>query len=425
MPVFEAGTAVGDADRYRRFFGIGQKVAIAAWATALAIAMATIGSQTAQAQTYNVIYNFTGGRDGASPEAGLTIDRGGNLYGTTNGGGAGYGAVFKLAHKSSTWVLSPLYNFAGGSDGSGTYSGVVFGPDGSLYGVTYGTDVGLGTVFKLQPPATACKTALCPWTETVLYRFTGGSDGANPEGDLTFDQAGSLYGVTLGGGYGFGVVYELTPSNGGWTQSILHSFEQGKDGVFPAAGVIFDKTGNLYGTTAFGGTHGLGVVFQLTPSGSGWTENLLYTFQGGSDGGVPLAGLIFDNSGNLYGATSEHGTGSCGTAFELMPLDGTWSFSLLYSFGGSSGCGPQASLMLDQAGNLYGTTLNGGANGQGSVFKLTPSNGTWIYTSLHDFAGPDGAFPVSNLVFDANGNFYGTASEGGAAGYGVIYQIAP
>ena len=410
-------------DRYQQFPSISQKL-IAALAVALATAIATIAPQPVQAQSYNVILNFTGGRDGGEPEAGLTIDVAGNLYGTANLGGAGYGTVFKLAYRSSNWTLNPLYSFAGGADGSGTYSRVVFGPDGSLYGVTFGTESGYGTVFKLQPPLSVCKTALCPWTETVLYRFTGGGDGANPEGDLTFNQAGALYGATLAGGEGYGVVYALTPSNGGWTQSVLHSFERGSDGVFPSAGVIFDKSGNLYGTTAYGSPHGLGVVYQLTPSGLGWTENVLYDFLGGSDGGVPLAGVILDGSGNLYGVTSQDGTGGCGTAFELTPMNGSWNFALLYSFG-SSGCGPEASLAFDPAGDLYGTTLSGGANGQGAVFRLTPSNGTWTYTSLHDFTGADGASPVSNIVFDANGNLYGTASEGGAYGYGVVFQITP
>jgi len=410
------------SDQDQRLSAILQKAVIAF--VAATASMTIVGPQPAHAQTYRVIYNFTNGHDGANPEAGLTIDRGGNLYGTTNAGGVGYGGVFRLARNNSSWILSPLHSFAGGMDGAGTYSRVVSGLDGSLYGVTYGTDGGSGTVFRLQPPLAACKTALCPWTETVLYRFTGGSDGANPEGDLTFDQGGNIYGATLAGGSGYGVVYELTPSSGGWTQRVLHSFTQGLDGVFPAAGVVFDQAGNLYGTTAYGNPHGLGlgVVYQLTPSGSGWNENFLYAFTGGNDGGVPLAGLILDTAGNLYGATSEHGTGNGGTAFELTAANGGWSFGLLYSF---AGCGPEASLTFDQAGNLYGTTLCGGANGQGAVFRLTPSNGIWTYTSLHDFAGPDGAFPVSNVVFDANGNLYGTASEGGADGYGVVFQITP
>jgi len=415
---------MGKASYLSLFPVIRRKAAIAGLAV-LAAATATVVPQPVQAQSYKVIFNFTLGGDGGSPEAGLTIDHAGNLYGTTNSGGVGYGTVFKLTYKNSVWLLNVLHSFAGGNDGSGTYSPVVFGADGSLYGATFGTASGYGTVFKLQPPLSACKTALCAWTETVLYRFTGGSDGANPEGDLTFDQAGNLYGATMAGGYGYGVVYKLTPSSGGWTESVLHSFERGSDGVFPAAGVIFDKSGNLYGTTAYGSQHGLGVVYQLTPSGLGWTENILYTFLGGKDGGVPLAGLIFDTSGNLYGATSQNGSASGGTAFELASMNGSWNFALLYGFAGSAGCGPQASLAFDQAGNLYGTTVCGGLYGQGSVFKLTLSGGTWNYTSLHDFDGPDGAFPVSNIVFDANGNLYGTAAGGGTYGYGVVFQIMP
>jgi len=417
---------MGNTDPNRRFLGMCGKATMAALAATLMAALTTIGTLPAEAQNYSAIYTFTGGHDGANPEAGLSIDHGGNLYGTTLRGGAGFGATFKLANKNSSWIFSPLYSFAGGSDGAGTYSRVVFGPDGSLYGVTYGTDGGFGTVFRLQPAVTACKSVLCPWAETVLYRFTGGSDGANPDGDLTFDQEGNIYGVTLNGGGGYGVVYELTRSNGGWTQSVLYTFEkQGAGGTRPTAGMIFDNAGNLYGTAAFGGAHGLGVVFQLTPSGSGWTENVLYTFQGGNDGGAPIGGLIFDSSGNLYGSTFQNGTGGGGTAFELTPQNGKWNFSLLYSFAGASGCGPQASLVFDQAGNLYGTTLCDGANGKGSVFKLTPSNGTWTYTSLHDFAGSEGSYPFSNLVFDASGNLYGTASQGGANGVGVVFQITP
>jgi uncharacterized repeat protein (TIGR03803 family) len=397
---------------------------MAALAAMLVAMLTTIGSLPAEAQTYAAIYSFTGGHDGGNPEAGLSIDRAGNLYGTALDGGVGFGTAFKLAHKNSNWIFNPLYSFAGGSDGAGTYSRVIFGPDGSLYGVTYGTDGGFGTIFKLQPPATACKSALCAWTETVLYRFTGGSDGANPEGDLTFDQAGNIYGVTLRGGDGYGVVYELKRSGGGWTQSVLHTFEPGSGGTHPTAGLIFDKTGNLYGTAAFGGL-GFGVVFQLTPSGSGWTENTLYVFQGENDGGAPIGGLIFDSSGNLYGSTFQNGAGSGGTAFELVAQSGKWTFALLYSFAGTSGCGPQASLAFDQSGNLYGTTLCDGANGQGSVFKLTPSSGAWIYTSLHDFAGSDGGYPFSNLVFDTSGNLYGTASQGGANGVGVVFQVTP
>jgi uncharacterized repeat protein (TIGR03803 family) len=259
-----------------------------------------------------------------------------------------------------------------------------------------------------------------------------------------FDQAGNLYGTTSGGGggncdsgYGCGVVYELAASNGKWTEKVLYPFGGGADGAAPnLAAVIFDKAGNLYGTTYLGGDlgacygYGCGVVFQLTPSGSDWTEQVLYTFTGGNDGQKPVGGLIFDGSGNLYGSTSTSGTGDGGTVFELTPSNDNWVPSFLYSFQGG---GPYASLSMRAAGNLYGTDDGGGAYGDGSIFKLTPNaDGTWTYTSLHDFAGgSDGDGPISNVIFDAKGNLYGTAMSGGdlhcggGFGCGVIWEITP
>lgn len=220
------------------------------------------------AQTFTVLHSFTGGSDGANPYAGLTLDVAGNLYGTTYYGGdgngtAGSGAVFKLAYRNSGWILTPLYSFAGGSDGANPYGGVIFGPDGSLYGTTYADgqtcslSSGCGTVFNLKPTATACTSALCAWTETVLHRFAGGDDGGKPTGDVIFDQAGDMYGSTYGGisvpGTP-GTVYELIPSNGGWMESVLNDFPccNQNDGT-PWGGVISDRSGNLYGATPGGG----------------------------------------------------------------------------------------------------------------------------------------------------------------------------
>ena len=284
-------------------------------------------------------------------------------------------------------------------------------------------------MFKLAPALSACKTALCPWTETVLYRFTGGKDGANPPyGDLVFDQAGNAYGTTFNGGsYSVGNVYELTPSNGGWEQSVLYAFNNsGNDGIRPFSGVVFDKVGNLYGTTsAWGGGNRYGTVFQLTPSGSGWTESILYAFQGLNDGQAPEGGVIFDPSGNIYGTTS--GGPGGGTVFELTPSGGGWTFSLIHTF--AAGIGPLSSLARDAAGNLYGTAFTSGAKGYGSVFKLTYSGGIWTYTTLHDFTGgTDGGNPIGNVIVDASGNVYGTASSvsmGGPYGPGVVFEIAP
>jgi uncharacterized repeat protein (TIGR03803 family) len=259
----------------------------------------------------------------------------------------------------------------------------------------------------------------------VLYRFAGGSDGAYPIGQLVFDPSGDIYGTTFD--YlqfgSLGTVFELTPSGGGWTKSNVHRFD-GSDGQYPTAGLIFDQSGNLYGTTYYGGTHGYGAVYQLTPSGSGWTENLLYSFQNGNDGADVAAGLTFDNSGNLYGATSAGGSGGGGTVFELTSSGGHWTPNVIYSFAGSGG--PASSLVMDTAGNLYGTTVQDGAYRAGNVFKLTSSGGGWTYTDLYDFTGgSDGANPFGGVTLDANGNLYGTTESGGANGAGVIWEITP
>jgi len=387
----------------------------------------------AQAQTYNILHNFTGGLDGLQPWAGLTLDQTGNLYGTTfEGGRTGNGTVFKLSHESSSWIFSPLYNFNGGNDAHAPQARVIFGPDGTLYGTTYAggnngcEGVGCGAVFNLKPTPTAPPTALTPWIETVLYRFTGRADGSGPGyGDLVFDQAGNLYGTTIyGGNNQDGVVYELSPSGGGWTESVLYSFTGKQDGSNPYSGVIFDQAGNLYGTNTTG-LDAYGRVYQLTPSGPPWIEHSLYGFTGGNDGAYPVGGVIFDQSGNLYGTTNSIAYGGGGTIFELKPSTGGWMFNLLYSFTGNTLQGPYSSLAMDAAGNLYGTTYGEGAYSLGSVFKLTPSVGSWIYTDLHDFSGSDGQNPVGGVVLDASGNLYGTASKGGAHGDGVVWEITP
>jgi uncharacterized repeat protein (TIGR03803 family) len=407
------------------------RLATAALAIATVFAPTVVLTQSAQAQTYNVIHTFTGGGDGGNPEAGLTMDQAGNLYGTASvGGGSGNGTAFKLSKKGSGWVFTPLYSFQGPPDGATPEARVIFGPGGSLYGTTYFGGGGVGTVFSLKPYPTACKTALCGWQGTVLYSFTGGNDGRNPAlGDLIFDQAGNLYGTTSdGGAYGYGTAFELVPSQGGWTEKILYSFTGGNDGSQPFAGLIFDNAGNLYGTTVYGGTYGWGTVYELTPSGSHWKVNVLYAFQGENDGGYPFGGLIFDQSGNLYGDTWSAGQDNGGTVFELAPSNGSWTYSVIYNFDGSGMYGSAASLVMDGAGNLYGTTLNDGHGpyGSGNVFKLTPSGGGWTYTSLYDFTGgSDGAEPISNVIFDANGNLYGTTYYGGVNNNGVVWEITP
>ena len=218
-------------------------------------------------------------------------------------------------------------------------------------------------------------------------------------------------------------------------ETLLATFDaNGNDGSHPYAGLVFDQAGNLYGTTTYGGVNGHGTVFELSPSGSGWVLQTLYSFQSPSDGGHPYAGLIFDSVGNLYGATTDGGSGNGGTVFELSPSGGGWNFQVLYSFAGPRGGlfpGPIANLTFDHSGNLYGTTHVDGLFNYGSVFKLTHGSGGWTYTSLHDFSGAgDGGYPRSQPVFDASGNLYGTASEGGSvacgqASCGVVFEITP
>lgn len=389
----------------------------------------TITATPAQGQTFKVIHNFSGGADGAYGYVGVTPDRSGNLYGTAWAGGTyGNGTVFKLSHSGSGWVLTTLYKFAGGNDGATPWGRVALAQDGSLYGTTAygGGSCDCGTVFHLRPSPSAPRTALAPWNETVIHRFAG-ADGQMPLGDLTFDSSGNIYGTTFeGGSAGNGVVYELTPSGGDWTETVVYSPANSGIGTLVDDGIVFDNSGDINGVFALGGPYGYGAVYQLSPSGSGWIEQTVYGFTGGSDGAEPFAGLMRDSSGNLYGATIGDGNGGGGTEFELINSNGAWTFTTLYGFSGSYGGGPDEKPVMDAAGNLYGTTGGDGAHGYGSAFKLAQSNGSWTYTSFHDFTGgSDGANPTCVLVFDASGNLYGTTRGGGAYGYGVVFEITP
>ncbi len=390
----------------------------------------------AHGQTYQVLHSFTGGADGGRPQSGLTMDAKGNFYGTASSGGSGYGTIFKLTREGSGWLLTPLYLFAGGNDGANPGGRVALAQDKTLFGTTYfgGSYYGgggWGTAFHLTPSSTVPASALAPWNETVVVRFTG-SNGQYPSGDLIFDPSGNIYGTTALGGQlrALGTIYELTPYGGGWTETVLYS---PSEYCCPGGGVIFDRSGNLYGVFGESFPSGGGAVYELSPSASGWIEQTLYTFTGGSDGSSPAGGLIMDASGNLYGTTTAGGADQwSGTVFQLMPAHGGgWTFNLLYTFPASGnegllGNGSYAALAMDAAGSLYGTTFGGGANRVGSVFKLTPSSGVWTYTSLHDFTGgTDGGGAYSNVVFDSSGNLYGTAEWGGAYGNGVVWEITP
>jgi len=359
-----------------------------------------------------ILYGFgsqTG--DGAYPRAVLVVDPAGNLFGTTYVGGAyNSGAVFELIRKSDgDWTEKILYSFGGGADGAFPAAGMILDPAGNLYGTTYaGGSNAEGTVFQLAPKAGGS------WTEKVLHSFGNGKDGEHPYSGLVLGAAGNLYGTTyVGGANNMGIVFQLTPkARGKWAEHVVHSFS-GKDGAYSYAGLITDAAGDLYGTTHSGGADGFGTVFELTPkAGGGWTEHVLHSFNG-TDGEEATAGLIFDHSGNLYGATAI-------TIFELMrKAGGGWVEKVLHNSGSTAG------LIFDGVGRLYGTTYVGGSYGEGTVFELTDkADGKWKYLVVYSFLGSvDGANPFAGLALDRSGNMYGTTYGGGAYNLGTVFEI--
>jgi uncharacterized repeat protein (TIGR03803 family) len=402
--------------------GVGSWIVRAAVILAGFLVFAGVG---AQAQTFTVLHQFSG-PDGAAPVAGLTMDRAGNLYGTALIGGQGFqycnlgcGTVFKLTHSGSGWVFTPIYRFSG-QDGANPQARVVFGPDGALYGTaTQGGANGRGVVFQLRPSATFCKAIQCPWTETILHNFARSNDGSYPgSGDLLFDSAGNIWGTTGDGGDSFsGTVYQLVRSNGSWTENVIHSFGAPGDGSRPAAGLIMDSQGNLYGTTQNGGSTQGGTVYQLTPSGAGWTETVIHSFDNATEGSIPLGGVIFDAAGNLYGTTSAGGLSFSGGVYELTPTGNGWVSNLLYFFTNAY-VGSRASLTFGANGKLYGTLDLADVD----VFELTQSGGTWTQTGIY---GRTNDVPEGNVIFDANGNLYTTGSQGGPNQDGLVLQITP
>ncbi len=385
----------------------------------------------ARAATEQVLHNFTGAT-GASPYAALIFDGAGNLYGTTLDGGddkacsGGCGVVFELTPASGgTWTQTVIHTFRG-KDGANPMAGLVFDKAGNLYGTTrYGGGHDEGVVFELTPASGD------GWKEKILHSFYRPYGGELPVAGLVFDAAGNLYGTTLAG-Y-FGAVYELAPTSSGWTYKVLHTF-YGLHGKYLFGGLVLDQAGNLYGTTANGGhKNGGGLVFELTPTASGpWTETVLYEFQGrkrsGKDGRAPVSELVFDKQGSLYGTTSEGGPHhSRGTIFKLTPSSGGgWKETVLHYGGEKGGYGYKSGLIFDAEGNLYGTAAGGGGLGSGTVFRLTPtSSGFWKETVLHSFGAGDGESPVAKLVFDSAGNLYGTTLGGGTSSDGTVFEVTP
>jgi len=399
-------------------FGTGSRAS--AFALALAFAFALAARTPAQGQTFRILHAFSG-TEGEAPNAGLTLGGDGTFYGTASEGGLyGNGTVFELTERSSGWILLPIYSFKNDYDGANPLSPVTFGPDGSLYGTTIGYYDGQGTLFNLKPLATPPPSPLTPWQFTLLHTFTGvNGDGDQPlYGPLMFDRAGNIYGTTQfgGGSNDFGTVWEASPNGSGWTESVLARFTLPSNG--PYSNVVMDNAGNLYGTTGTGSA-----IFKLSRNGSGWTSTILHTFTG-RDGSLAYGGLVKDQAGNLYGGTADGGTNGCGVVYELSPSGSGWTFHVLYDFA-CPGEGIVGELTLDAAGNLYGVRYSGGADGNGMLFKMTPSNGSWTFTDLADFTNAAGRFAFGSVIFDASGNIYGTTESGGLYGYGTVWEFTP
>jgi uncharacterized repeat protein (TIGR03803 family) len=420
-----------------------------------------------------VLYSFQGGNDGQSPAGGVVFDKAGNLYGATYEGGStcpspGCGTIFQLSPgNGGTWTETILYEF-NGNQGSRPEGGVIADKSGNLYGTTayggggtcilLGGNVGCGVAYELSPPAKKGGQ----WTYTILYNFQGGKDGQIPQGNLTLDKAGNVYGATLyGGGYGScnapyfqhcGIVFKLSPSKqkgGGWAEKALYSFKSGTDGASPNGGLLLDSKGVIYGTTFAGGTRncayqgyvGCGTAFKLKPpSGKSgkWSEKQLHVFSGKNDGANPAGGLVFDAKGSLYGIAEAGGYNNegDGVAFRLTSVDGDgWKETVLHVFSSnnSGGATPLAGLLFDAHGDLYGTASWGHVS-EGDVFRIEPPSrkgGDWTLGALYGFAGPpDGATPGAGLVLDKHGNLYSTTQMGGTGqvcdgGCGIVFEVSP
>jgi uncharacterized repeat protein (TIGR03803 family) len=392
--------------------------------------------------------------NGAIPEAGLIADSQGNLYGTTAYGGKyNFGNVFEVTRsENGSWQIVDLYDFTGGPDGGDPLGGVVLDASGNLYGTTslggQGKCVkagsqwfGCGLVFELSHVGST-------WQESVLFNFLPGvTKGIIPSAGLVFDKVGNLYGTTWAPGivatptsrpvntfWGCnfpgcgGTVFELSPTSNGWKETDIYAFTGASDGSSPQANLVFDDADNLYGTTYYGGNsgYGFGVVFELSPNGTGWKETVLHTFTGQADGKYPQASVLIGSAGELYGTATAGGDSAQGTVFEITP--GSNQFSVLHSFtGGADGGTPYAAVISDALGNLYGTTFYGGDGGVwGVVYQLTPSHGNWTETVLHTFQLTEGANPWAPLLMGPDRRLYGTTANGGSTGTaGTVFELLP
>jgi uncharacterized repeat protein (TIGR03803 family) len=395
----------------------------------------TTSSPSSAAGDYKMLYSFQGedeinddDDDGSNAATGLIFDVTGNAYGTTVTGGVdNCGTVFELKRLGhGQWQEIVLYSFTCFNDGKNPHGGVAFDKAGNLVGTTVAggsggicSGDGCGVVFELSPTG-----------EKVLYNFTGGNDGFGPGSPLTVDGAGDLFGMTPdGGAFSSGTIFELSLKNSDWHLHTIHAFTGRDDGAVGSLGPLFlDATGKLYGVAELGGRRSAGTAFRLVRGQSGvWNFTTLYTFKGQPDAGSPYGGLIPDAAGNLYGTTYYGGSAGLGAVYELSPGRNGWTEQILYNFlGGTDGSYPTTTLLFDAAHNLYGTTSTGGRPSCdcGTIFKLKPN--PWTESIVHDFGVmPDGSYPYYNLTPGPGGGLYGATTYGGVDGFGAVFELAP
>lgn len=390
-------------------------------ATSLLITAAWAASAT------KLVYSFGGNADGEYTDTELVRDSAGNLYGTSVQGGIfGGGTVFQV---NPAGVHTVLYDFTGGADGGEPYKGVTLDAQGNLYGtaVTGGggsCEGGCGVVYKLSNSGGS-------WNQTVIHTFTG-SDGSGPGSPVAIDKNGDVFGTTpTGGANGIGVVYQLREDAGAWKFRVIHTFTGGDDGGGGSASrLLIDAAGNLFGVCTVGGANGFGTVFEMSQHQGQWQFTTLYAFKDSPDGALPYGGLVADRAGSLFGTTYYAGANDLGTIYQLTKINGVWTERVLYSFqGGSDGGSPISTLVADAAGNLYGTTSEGGAAacGCGTIFKMSrDTTGKWTETVAYRFPGtPQPGFAYNGLVADPSGIFYGATVHGGSGNDGAIYKFRP
>jgi uncharacterized repeat protein (TIGR03803 family) len=400
---------------------------------ALLVVAALLAAAAPAVAGETVLYSFADGTDGGGPSGNLTV-AGGDLYGTAHFGGittcggfvgGGCGVVYRLTPAQGGWTEQALYAFGDGTDGGFPNAGVVVDNSGNVYGAasTGGNtacSIGCGVVYEVSPHGSA-------WSERVLHAFDG-TDGEFPNAPLWVDPAGNFYSTTWhGGASGSGEVFALKHSGSTWNETVLHAFNGTTEGLGPAGGVVLTPSGRIFGTTYVYNGQTDGTVYELVRAHRAWHDDVLQTFQGSANGCNPYAGLIADARGNLYGTTIECGPNGDGVAFEMVRAGKGYHERVLHTFGGpGDGASPYAGLSADARGNLYGTTVSGGASGSGTVYELAHTKRGYVEHILYSFGGgADGANAGGGVILDSSGDLFGVTSGGGASGAGTVYEITP